>query len=128
MNDRSRLVLVSLLVAPVLVACAAETRPHALEDDVTAPLVARRPAGHPVICLASSMRECKITYVDADGRVNCPTNYQFCNEDGTDWYPCGEYDVDEETRQPIPPKHPSTPKRANQPDAGPPADPRHGKP
>jgi hypothetical protein len=105
MNHRSRLWLLSTVL--VIAACSAGgSRPEALEDDVSSPVVADRgPGGHPKICVASGFRECKLTWVDANGQVNCPTSWQFCNNEGTDWYDCGDFDTDEDGH-PLPPKNP----------------------
>lgn len=113
MNHCSRSWL--FLCAVMLAACssAEDSRPRSLEDDVATPVVADRgPGGHPTICIASTFRECKLTWIDANGQLNCPTSYQFCNEDGTDWFDCGEFDTGEDG-EPVPPKNPSKPKRNN---------------
>jgi len=47
------------------------------------------------VCEALSYRYCKITYVDADGQLQCPTQVQICNAEGTAWLPCGQYLYDE---------------------------------
>ncbi len=102
--------------ASMLAACASaeDSRPQTLEDDVATAVVSDRgPAGHPKVCVASALRECKLTRVDEYGRVSCPTSYQFCNEDGTDWFDCGEYDTGEDG-EPVPPTKPSKPKRADE--------------
>jgi hypothetical protein len=47
------------------------------------------------VCEALSYRDCKITYVDEDGQVQCPTQVQICNAAGTAWLDCGQYVYDE---------------------------------
>lgn len=119
MVRRSRLVALSFVVATAcLVGCSSgDERPGTMSDDVTSPVVGER-TWNPRVCTPSEMRTCHQYYVDAFGQLNCPETYQFCNDDGTEWYPCGEYDVDPATRQPVPPSHPSTGKRPPQADAG----------
>lgn len=50
-------------------------------------------AGEP--CEALSYRDCKITYIDERGQLQCPTQVQICNAEGSAWLPCGQYVYDE---------------------------------
>lgn len=40
-------------------------------------------------CQPGTWRECKLYYVDDDGQAHCPTDVEFCREDGAGYYDCG---------------------------------------
>ena len=46
-------------------------------------------------CEALSYRDCKLTYIDESGQLQCPTQVQICNAEGTAWLACGQYVYDE---------------------------------
>jgi hypothetical protein len=62
---------------------------------VTEPATPNEPGMPRRVCEPRESRECKITYVDEDGQLQCPTNVQICSVDGTAWLPCGAYVYDE---------------------------------
>ena len=47
------------------------------------------------VCDALSYRDCTITYTDESGQLQCPTQVQICNAEGTAWLACGQYVYDE---------------------------------
>ena len=94
---RKRLVLPAMLVL-LGCGCGATDKPAPSDPLVTThgsmdPGVASDPGTGG--CEALSYRDCKITYVDESGQVQCPTQVQICNEAGTAWLPCGQYVYDE---------------------------------
>ena len=95
-----------LPAAIVLLGCGSADRPApsdplvtggaALEPDPTsAPAAPGEPGEAPRVCEPRSYRDCLLTYVDEDGRVQCPTQVQICSVDGTSWLACGAYVYDE---------------------------------
>lgn len=53
-------------------------------------------------CEPGAMRECRMNYVGADGRKNCPPSVQFCEPHGRGWHACGDFDLDDDG-DPLPP-------------------------
>jgi hypothetical protein len=46
------------------------------------------------VCEPRDYRECRITYIDEDGQLQCPTDLEICSLEGT-WLECGKYVFDE---------------------------------
>ena len=93
-----------LMAALVLLGCScgspdrpATSDPIATGDAAGEPglAVSGEPGAAQHVCEALSWRDCKLTYVDADGQIQCPTQVQICNAAGTAWLACGQYVYDE---------------------------------
>ena len=92
-----------LPAAVALLGCGPADRPATSEPLVTSgaglepePASERGDAGDsPRACEPKSYRDCRITYVDEDGQVQCPTQVQVCSADGSEWLECGAYVYDE---------------------------------
>ena len=94
-------------LASALAACADEDRPPASES---APISSVQLGGSADVaasdddagtdvtagpCEPRSHRDCKMYYRDESGELHCPTSFQLCDVDGTEWLPCGAYTLDE---------------------------------
>jgi hypothetical protein len=51
-------------------------------------------------CEPGTARECRRYFRDTTGRLQCPIDYELCSADGSEWLPCGEYDLDHD-RAPV---------------------------
>ena len=88
---RSSLLRSSL--AAVILGCGGAERPPPAGDGAS-PLIVERSAGYDGTCTPREVRECRVYYQDDNGTWHCPTSDQFCQLDGNDWTPCGEYVLD----------------------------------
>lgn len=61
--------------------------------DVAASPLTGEPGMPRRICTPRAARECRYYYTDESGQRQCPMSYQLCKADGTDWLPCGEYEL-----------------------------------
>lgn len=107
MNQRVRTLGAVGLLAGALVSlsgCSGADRPPPAADDVTVPGLTSAEQGNPIVCKPSEHRDCKRYFTDVTGQQNCTDSHQFCNEEGTAWYPCGDFAFDL-NGQPIPPVH-----------------------
>jgi len=90
------------LGAALAIGCGPADRPDAsgevAEMAAPAPAPASAPAGEQPAsdgspCEPASLEECRIYYIDEDGRMQCPMSYRVCRLDGSGFYPCGEYRI-----------------------------------
>ena len=83
-----------LVTSLALVACGAPDRPAPTGgEQATADI------GSPVLeeeeedaCEPGTVRECRIYFHDADGRLHCTAQSQFCGSVRQTWLPCGVRD------------------------------------